>query len=101
MKNKIILLGFSTLLTLAACKSKPTEQDTEANLAKAMTKSLNENHRADSLKAKFEILDVTYYEEQTLYRCEFKVHLKSPQKDTTGIMSADISKDFQRVIRKR
>jgi glycine cleavage system protein P-like pyridoxal-binding family len=99
-KSKIIFLGLSIVIYMTACKSKTSDQEVEQKLSAAMSKNLNANHLADSLHTTFDILDVNFYEEKTLYHCEFKVHLKNPTKDTTGIMTADISKDFERVIRK-
>ena len=61
---------------------------------------LNSSKKIDTSKVKFTVLDVLFFEDKSAYDCEFKVHLVSPGKDTTGIIAATISKDFERVNRK-
>ncbi len=91
---------FLLLIFIPGCQHKPSEKDIEKNLSGAMEKYLNSNPTSDFSKATFNVTDVIYFEEKTFYRCEFKIHLVSPKKDTTGVMTADVSKDFERVIRK-
>jgi hypothetical protein len=50
------------------------------------------------------VLEVVYFEDKADYICEFKVNMKEKHdnilKDTTGSMSATISKDFKTVTRR-
>lgn len=102
MQNKFRKLIFTLFILafISGCVKKPSEKDIEKSLTNTMNKFLNTNTRVDSSKSKFDVLDVVYFEDEALYHCEFKVHLISPTKDTTGVMTATISKDFERVHRK-
>jgi len=82
------------------CKKRLSETDIERNLTVAMTRFLNSPPRVDTSKVKFTVVDVTFFDNKSSYECEFKIHLVSPGKDTTGIMAASISKDFERILRK-
>ncbi len=65
-----------------------------------MAQYLNSPKRVDSTKVKFTVLDVAYYEDKTVFDCQFKVHMKNATTDTVGDMGATVSKDFSKVKRK-
>lgn len=102
MSKKFIcfVLIVSFLLGDSACLKKTSNADIETGLKAAMTRSLNSNPDIDTSKVKFTVLEVAYFEEKNTYACEFKVNMKTPKIDTTGMMSANISKDFVRIFRK-
>ena len=86
---------------LISCKHTMTQKDIENQLKKAMQTYLYESINNDSSHVKFRVQDVTFFEDNSNYRCEFHVLMNSGQsKDTTGLMGADISKDFKEVKRK-
>lgn len=101
-KFKRNLIGCSLLLVMIGpgCVRKPAIRDTKDNLKNAMSQYLNSPKRADSTKVKFTVLDVIYYEDKTVYDCQFKVHMKNATIDTVGDMGATVTKDFSRVRRK-
>ena len=98
MRNIFLLTAI--ILLFAGCVRQQAVEDKSESLKAAMQNYLYEKINYDSSKAKFDVLDVTYFEDKEFYECEFKVHLKNPQTDTTGIMTARIGKDFKKVIRK-
>lgn len=87
------------LLTGVACKRPLSRTVLQDKLKNAMQDYLQHQRSEDSLKVKFEVLDVTWSEEAQLYNCEFKVRLIMPAKDTIGIMTGTISKDFATIHR--
>ena len=100
-KNFIrLIINLIILALLSGCIRKQSEKEIEQSLTVAMNKYLNSDPRVDSTKSKFNVVDVIFFEDKNFYECEFKVHLVSPTKDTTGVMTASISKDFERVNRK-
>lgn len=89
-----------TLVLLAfACKSKPSHEAIEADLKKAMLKSLYEAVHNDSSKVKYQIQQVYFFEEKDFYDCEFRVQMYQQGHDTLGVMKAAITKDFSKVTR--
>jgi uncharacterized protein YpmS len=102
MNKKFICLVFMVTLLMVnnACVRKISTTELEANLKAAMARSLNTDPDIDSTKVKFTVLEVSYYEEKNTYACEFKVNMKTPNVDTTGMMSANISKNFVKILRK-
>ena len=82
------------------CKRALTRQEKEERLKKAMTTYLYQKINNDSAHVKFRVESVTFFEENTLYDCEFNVHLIRDNHDTSGIMTATISKSFKTVKRK-
>lgn len=64
---------------------------------------LNHQPRIDTSRVKFNVLYVAFFEDKTFYLCNFKVNMKEKRVnqifDTTGTMSARISKDFKNVSR--
>jgi len=97
MKSFILII---TLIAAMGCKRTLTHEEVEAELKKAMTENLYKGINYDSAKAKYDVQSVSYYEDKTFFECEFKVRVTNPGHDTTGIMTARISKDFSKVVRK-
>lgn len=90
------------LMAAIGCKRHLSTTEVERELKTAMTNYLYKQIHNDSSKARYDIQQVTFFEDKEFYECEFKVHLYIVQKnhDTTGIMTARISKDFSSVRRK-
>ncbi len=99
MKKIFFVLSW-ILITLVSCEKKPKTADVNEHLNKAMRKFLYGTVNNDSSKVKFDVQEVLFYEAANFYECEYKVHMVSPGKDTTGIMKARVSKDFTKVNRK-
>jgi hypothetical protein len=89
-------------LAAFSCRRHLSRSEAETQLKKAMTNYLYKQINYDSSKAKYEIQQVDFFEDKDFYECEFKVRLHITQKnhDTTGIMTARVSKDFSTVRRK-
>jgi hypothetical protein len=98
LKVFLLLLTCSTILV--SCKKKPSRADIESSLMTAMSNHLNSDPKIDTSVVKFKVLSVTYYEEVVNYACEFKIEMKTDHSDTTGMMTARISKNFDKVIRR-
>ena len=96
-----IAIGCIFLLTLG-CKRTLTPDEVRTELKKAMLHHLEKGPNFDTSKVRFTILDVNYFEDRKVYNCEFKVNMKIPERglDTTGIMAANITKNFDSVNRK-
>ena len=97
MKAIVIVL---MIFSLAACKRHVSRNYIEDRLKETMKSFLTNNKNVDTTKNKFTVLSVSYFEDSTFYECEFKVNLKQPNSDTTGMMAARISKDFVVLNRK-
>jgi len=95
---------FLFILFLAfGCQRQPaTREEVEKDLKTAMQKYLYEQLHNDSTHVKYHVKDVVFFEDKTFYDCEFKVELSDNRVnfDTTGTMSARISKDFSKVVRR-
>ena len=93
------LFYFLLMLTwISGCKQKESAKElVEKNLIHAMEENLNSAAPAGT---RFTVKDVVYYEEEKIYVCEFHVQMKSPDKDTAGVMTADVTRDFAKVFRK-
>jgi hypothetical protein len=80
-----------------------SKEDVQESLKAAMDLYLNHQPRIDTSRVKFHVLEVIYFEDKTIYLCNFKVDMKEKRInqlfDTTGNMSARISKDFKDVHR--
>ena len=106
MFKKIHLAFIAIVCTfvLFSCVKKAGKQELEDNLKAAMSAHLNHDPAIDSSRVKFYVQEVTFFEEKEDYLCEFKVNMKEKAmdqlKDTTGMMSAKISKDFKDVTRR-
>jgi hypothetical protein len=99
MKISVFILAAS--LALAGCKRQLAKEDTEKALESAFYHYLTTQRNYDSTRVKFEVRKVYYFESKTVYDCEFKVNMKmTGGVDTTGVMLAQISKDFSQVKRK-
>lgn len=98
--KKIAALMLVSLLCACVRQHQDTPEETKAKLKAAMQDFLYKGVNYDSSRVQFHVMEVIYYETQPFYECEFKVHLHNPNTDTTGIMSARISKDFKEVARK-
>ncbi len=97
MKKIVICLLFITAL---ACQKKPQPTEVEMHLKKAMSEFLYKSVNNDSDKVKFDVKEVIYFEGEESYECEFKVNMLQDGKDTSGQMTATITKDFTKVKRK-
>lgn len=92
---------YAMLFGMLACKHTLTREEVEDKLKKSMTEYLYKSVNNDSSLVKFKVLNVVFFEEKNMYRCDFDVQMKRINGgDTTGTMSADISKNFQKVSRK-
>jgi hypothetical protein len=103
---KIIRTGILIILSgflFFSCVKKTTRKETEESLKTAMDLYLNHQPKIDTSKVKFNVLEVIYFEDKSIYICNFKVHMKARNNDqiidTTGAMRARISKDFRTVSR--
>jgi hypothetical protein len=83
-----------------SCKRKLSRSDVEIQLKSAMHEFLIRRPNYDSTKLKYEVQKVYFYEDKTAYDCEFVVHMWVNGYDTSGVMTASISKDFSSVKRK-
>ena len=83
------------------CKRTLSHDEVETELKKAMALNFYKAINYDSSRVKFDAQSVTYFEDKDFYECEFKVKLTERGHDTTGIMTARISKDFSIVRRKQ
>jgi hypothetical protein len=102
--SKPAILVIAGMILLFSCLKKISKKDIEENLKAAMSLSLNHRPGLDTSRVKFYVTEVTYFEDKSDYRCQFKVDMKEKTneqiKDTTGYMNADISKDFTNVSRR-
>ena len=103
-KLRVVFVSLLGLFFFISCIKKDSEKQIRENLKTAMELSLNHNPRIDTAKVKFKVLEVAYYEAKNGYICDFKVNMKERRdgqlNDTTGMMSANISKDFKDVTRR-
>ena len=92
-----IYLIMSLFLLTTGCIQKPSpEALVEIKLIKAMNDHLVETGKSGTA---FSVKDVIYTEKNNEYYCEFRVNMKTNVQDTTGTMTAFISKDFKTVTR--
>jgi hypothetical protein len=96
-----IAIGCILVLTVS-CKRALSPQQLQDNLKHAWLTYLQKAPHFDTTRTKFEVMEVTYFEDSTFYVCEFKVRMKVPSQgvDTVGIMNGTISKDFSSAYRK-
>jgi hypothetical protein len=76
------------------------DEKVASRLKTTMQEYLYKEVNNDSSKVKYHVNEVYYFETNKIYLCEFNVRVVSAKLDTTGIMTADISKDFLTVKRK-
>jgi len=102
--SKLAIIAIAGTILLFSCLKKISKKDIEENLKAAMSMSLNHRPGIDTSRVKFYVTEVAYFEDKSAYLCQFKVDMKEKTndqiKDTTGFMSADISKDFKTVSRR-
>jgi endonuclease III-like uncharacterized protein len=102
--SKPAFIAIISTILLFSCQKKISKKDIEENLKAAMSLSLNHRPGIDTSRVKFYVREVAYFEDKSAYLCQFKVDMKEKTneqiKDTTGIMNADISKDFKTVSRR-
>src|SRR5580693_4472776 len=98
--RKTIIIFSSLLIIVSSCKRHLTYDQTGAELKNAMGEYLNSRKNIDTNKLKFTVVNVIFYEDKTVFDCQFKVEMKEPNRDTVGEMAAWISKDFSIVKRK-
>jgi hypothetical protein len=96
---KPLLIIFLLTLLSIGCLKKISKRETEDHL-KASMLSFLDSSISKKTNANFTVLEVIYFPEKTAYDCEFKVRMKTPEKDTVGIMKAIISNDFK-VVKRR
>ena len=96
---KLRVITASLFIILFSCKAKDSAVDVSNNLQTAMQTYLYSKINNDSTNVHYKVEDVTYFEDKDKFICEFKVHLKANLFDTTGIMKANVSKDFKKVER--
>jgi hypothetical protein len=87
------------LLLLLSCECKSRSADLPQHLKTTMAEFLKKSVGSDAAHTKFDVREVVFYEDKDVFDCDFKVHMVSDQKDTTGDMRARITKDFSKVTR--
>ncbi len=108
MRSKLIAI--LSLMIMLSCRAKDsTPLGVQEDLKNAMQSFLYNSVNNDSAKIKYHVEDVAYYEDTDKYICRFTVNLKIKSIDsgnikvkpfdTTGIMKANISKDFKKITR--
>jgi hypothetical protein len=102
-KIRFLTAALFSGLILISCVKKTSRKDTEDGLKNAMGMYLNHSPKIDTSRVKFDVLEVSYFEEKEYYVCHFKVNMKQERNnqllDTTGLMTAHISKDLKNVSR--
>ena len=99
---RLLLPGcIAITIILNACERKLTREQVKDNLEKTMTEYLRKEQPSGTPPLKFKMEEVSWFEEQAYYICEFTVRLTRPDgTDTTGIIKSRISKDFSHVTKK-
>ena len=102
MKKYGFYLLLLMLATLGCFKKEASRQYVENKLKQAMQNYLYQSVNNDSSTVRYRVETVDFFEAPEFYECEFTVHVFSPvaHYDTTGFMTARISKDFVTVKRK-
>jgi hypothetical protein len=99
-RTSLLFVIFIVGMIAIGCERKVSPSVLQDRLKSSMLNYLEHQSTYDSTKVRFEVQDVTYSEEAKLYNCEFKVRLLLPAgKDTVGIMTGTVSKDFSTVHR--
>jgi hypothetical protein len=98
-KTLLVCLSFFLFVSVA-CKRALSPAELQNQLKAAMGQFLNQKVNSDSSGVKFDVKDVTYFEDESNFICKFIVRMqKRDGFDTTGSMNAKISKDFKTVRR--
>jgi len=106
MKKITAIILLASVAFACRYSTSPAENELKDKLKDRMTIFLYEsnklytNNTIDSSTSKFNVLDVTYFADAGFYACTFKVHLHERNLDTTGVMRANITNDFTKVVRK-
>lgn len=102
MKKLTALLLFTSLVFACRHQTADTPEEVKLKLKKTMTNFLYKGINNDSTHVKYQVLDVVYFDDvkKDEYVCEFDVRMKERNLDTTGKMSARISRDMTRVFRR-
>ena len=88
------------VMLIISCRAKnSSETGIEDDLKKAMQFYLYNAINNDSSNVKYHVQGVTFSEDKNKYICKFRVNLKAKLFDTTGIMKANVSRDFKKVER--
>lgn len=98
--KKIAALLMVSLLCACVRQHADTPEEKKEKLMAAMQDFLYKSINYDSSKVKYHVLDVLYFEANAVYDCEYKVNMRTATLDTTGTMSARVSKDMKTVVRK-
>ncbi|HEV3413434.1 MAG TPA: hypothetical protein VG101_13215 [Puia sp.] len=94
MRTPCFLLPALFLLTIG-CQRKLSKTQIKDNLEKAMAAYLRQHQLTDAPPLRFDMIDVTYQDNDSNYQCRFTIKLHRPDgTDTTGVISSKISKDF-------
>jgi hypothetical protein len=96
-----LLLALFVVVSVMACRQKMLSgPELQQKLIETMQNYLD---KEDHPGIVFTVKDVTYFPEvkKKTYDCEFKVAMRTAQRDTTGSMLAYISNDFKTVQRTR
>lgn len=98
---KYILICMLTLALGAGCR--PKELSGAALQSKLMETMSDHLHKTLNPAITFMVKDVVYFTDvkKKEYLCEFNVTMNIKGKDTTGTVAANISNDFNKVVRTR
>ena len=100
-KGKQIAIGCIFIFVISCARKIPPANVPEA-LKTAWLSYLEHQPNYDSNHVRFEVKEVYFFAETAVYICQFKVRMQVPSKgkDTTGMMSGTVSKDFVTVHRR-
>jgi hypothetical protein len=94
------IFAILSLISMLSCQSKnPGSPGVADTLKKTMQAYLYKAVNNDSSYVKYHIEKVSFSDDGNQYSCKFTVHMKAKNFDTTGIMKANVSKDFLKVDR--
>ena len=100
MRTIYFLLSVLFLLT-AGCRRRLSSREVKDSLEKAMATYLRQHHDAGMPPLRFDMVDVAYQEDDSIYKCRFTIKLHRPDgTDTTGVVNSNVSKDFSTVSAK-
>jgi hypothetical protein len=84
----------------AGCRPNVLKGDAlKSKLMETMSDYMNKN--PSDTAHKFIVKDVVFFprKDKNFYDCTFTVEMQSKDKDTTGVMTAEITNDFKKVFR--
>ena len=84
------------------CRRRMSPDEVRSELKQTWLKYLEKDPHFDPSRIHIKVLNVIYFEDKKVYNCQFKVSMKWPERglDTVGIMTGNITKDFDSVYRK-